>query len=264
MAQAAQSVPRASPTLLSSAWIASTWSTNPARSCCARSTRASRSGSSFCPSGTTRTRFIRQCPLTRERLRSDLAERLGLARAESDDARFILLAGRLTEIKKPLLAIDALAALTQTTHPAARLLVAGSGELLDDAHAHAAQLGVAGRVHFMGDLPRERVAELMQASDSLLLTARSEGGGPRVVLEALACGLPVVSTSVVEIRRTVEPGVNGWLVDEATPASLAAGLAWVLDQAPGSLAPAAINAAAPFTARRMLAGLYDTYRALVS
>jgi glycosyltransferase involved in cell wall biosynthesis len=198
----------------------------------------------------------------RAQRRADLAARLDLPPAAADTERFILLAVRLTEIKKPLLAIDSVAALVKGSHPTARLLVAGAGELEQDARVRAAEAGISDRVHFLGDRPRSEIAQLMQASDALLLTARSEGGGPRVVLEALATGLPVVSTAVVEVRRTVTTRGNGWLVDEATPEALAEGLAWVLDQPPGSLAEAARSAAAPFTAERMLATVYDTYRAL--
>ncbi|MEO8625766.1 MAG: glycosyltransferase family 4 protein [Candidatus Limnocylindrales bacterium] len=199
----------------------------------------------------------------RRALRTRLADRLGLDASAASSERFVLLAVRLTEIKKPLLAIETLAALLKLGQPTARLVVAGAGELLDDARQLAALLGVADRVHFLGDRPRGEIAELMQASDALLLTARSEGGGPRVVLEALACGLPVVSTPVVEVRRTVETRLNGWLVDEATPEALAEGVAWVLAQPRAALAEAAMAAAKPFTAQTILGGLYETYRRLV-
>ncbi len=198
----------------------------------------------------------------RRALRALLVARLGLEPSAIDDDRFVLVAMRLTEIKKPLLAIDTLAALSDESRPTVRMVVAGSGELLGATREQAAELGVSERVHFLGDIARDEVATLMQALDVLLLTSRSEGGGPRVVLEALACGMPVVSTSVVEIRRTITSGVNGWLVDEASPQQMAEGVEWVLAQQREQLAPAAIAAAEPFTARRILAGLYETYREL--
>lgn len=200
----------------------------------------------------------------RQELRTALAARLGLDPSAAETDSFILLAVRLTEIKKPLLAVEAVATLIQTKRPTARLIVAGAGELREDVDKRAAELGIADRVHLLGDRPRGEVAQLMQASDSLLLTARSEGGGPRVVLEALACGLPVVSTSVVEVRRTVSSGRNGWLVDEATPDALAEGLEWALIQPREKVARAAIEAAKPFTARQILAHVYDTYRILAA
>jgi glycosyltransferase involved in cell wall biosynthesis len=200
----------------------------------------------------------------RHELRTDLAVRLGLDPSAAETDSFVLLAVRLTEIKKPVLAVEAVARLIETTRPNTHLVVAGEGELRGAVEARAAELGISERVHLLGDRPRDEVARLMQASDVLLLTARSEGGGPRVVLEALACGLPVVSTTVVEVRRTVSSGRNGWLVDEATPGALAEGLEWALRQARDQLAQAAIDAAKPFTARRILAHLYDTYRELAA
>jgi len=196
-------------------------------------------------------------------LRRELDIRLGLG-PDLDDRRFVLLAVRLTEIKRPLLAIEALRALMERGRTDIQMIVAGSGELLDAARQRARELGVAGRVHFLGDRPREEIAQLMQASDALLLTARSEGGGPRVVLEALACGLPVVSTSVVEVTRTVTHRTNGWLVDEATPEALADGLRWAIDQPRTPIAAAAVEAVRPFTAQLMLSGLYETYRAIAA
>ena len=195
-------------------------------------------------------------------LRRDICRRLGLAAGAAEGDSFVLLGVRLTEIKKPLLAIEAIAALLGGARPNARLIVAGTGEMLDEVSARAAELGIAERVHFLGDRPRAEIAQLMQASDALLLTARSEGGGPRVVVEALACGLPVVSTMVVEVRRTVTTGRNGWLVDDPSPQALADGLEWVLSQPRESLAREAVAAAAPFTAERILGGLYETYRDL--
>jgi glycosyltransferase involved in cell wall biosynthesis len=197
----------------------------------------------------------------RETLRADLTKRLRIGPAASKKVRYVLSAGRLTEIKQPLLAVETLAALS---NPNAHLVVAGSGELDDELLARAGELGVAERVHVLGDRPRDEIAKLMQASDALLLTARSEGGGPRVVLEALACGLPVVSTKVVEVRRSVASGVNGWLVDDATPEALAEGLTWVLGQPYDDVARAAASAVEPFTAERMLEGLFAAYRRLGS
>jgi glycosyltransferase involved in cell wall biosynthesis len=196
----------------------------------------------------------------RDGLRNELGQRLGLKPAAVAKQRFVLLAVRLTEIKKPLLAIETLAELARRGTNDVQLVVAGDGELLADARSCAEELGIAERVHFLGDVPREEIAQLMQASDALLLTARSEGGGPRVVVEALACGLPVVSTTVVEVKRTVTTGVNGWLVDEPTPQALADGLQWALEQPRDQLAAPTVAAAAPFTAERILAGLYETYR----
>ena len=111
-----------------------------------------------------------------------------------------------------------------------RLVVAGEGALREAMDIHARELGLAERVHFVGDQARDELAELMRATDVLLLSSRTEGGGPRVVLEALASGVPVVATPVGDVGRTVRSGVNGWLTAAHDAAELADGLEWALDQ----------------------------------
>ena len=56
-------------------------------------------------------------------------------------------------------------------------------------------LGVTGRVHFLGSMPQKRLAGVYNAADVLVLASIREGL-PNVVLEALACGTPVVATAV--------------------------------------------------------------------
>ncbi len=144
-----------------------------------------------------------------------------------------------------------------------RLVVAGEGALREAMDIHARELGLAERVHFVGDQARDELAELMRATDVLLLSSRTEGGGPRVVLEALASGVPVVATPVGDVARTVRSGVNGWLTAGHDAAELADGLEWVLDQPLDVVRAKAVAAVAPYTARRVLEPLYAAYRELV-
>ncbi len=176
----------------------------------------------------------------------------------SDADRLLLWAGRLDADKDPLLALAAVAQLPTDVH----LLVAGDGELRAQAERRAGEPDLKSRVHFLGDVTRDRMASLMRAADCLLLTSKSEGGGPRVVVEALASGLPVVATDVGEVRRTVSDRVNGRVVTERDMNALAEGLTWVLAQPRESLMAAAVAAAAPYTAERVLAPVYETYRQL--
>jgi glycosyltransferase involved in cell wall biosynthesis len=196
-------------------------------------------------------------------VRRTILARMGLD-AEAERDRLILFAGRLDPIKDPELAVDAFATLLDTPGMRARLFIAGDGEMRAALEGRVGGLGITERVRFLGDRPREELAVVMRACDVLLLTSRAEGGGPRVVLEALASGLPVVATPVGEVRRTVEHMVDGWLIEDRTPAAVAHGLRWVLDQPSAALAHAAVSAAEPYTARSVLTHLYDTYRRLVA
>jgi glycosyltransferase involved in cell wall biosynthesis len=195
--------------------------------------------------------------LIRTTLRAELAPHV------QDDLPLILFAGRLDPIKDPELAIDGLAELHRRGRPA-RLVVAGSGELRQSLVEQARRQGIGAFVHFVGDVPRARLAQIMRVADVLLLTSQAEGGGPRVVVESLASGVAAVATPVGEVRRTVVHRGNGWLVAERTASAVADGLEWVLGQAPGALREAAISAARPYTAPVVLERVYATYRELVA
>jgi len=75
----------------------------------------------------------------------------------------------------------------------AKLVIAGSGEERASLEALALELGLSGRVRFLGLVPNHEVAKLHAAADLFVLSSRLEAT-PTVVLEALACGTRVVST----------------------------------------------------------------------
>ncbi len=196
----------------------------------------------------------------RPNLRAELSLRLALP-AEAEADRWVLFVGRLDPIKDPDLAVNAFAKLAGERRDV-RMIVCGDGEYAQRMQAGASASGAAERIHFIGEQPRSVVAGLMRAADVLLVSSIAEGGGPRVVLEALGSGLPVVSTVVGEVRRSVTTRANGWLADERTPESLAAGLRWALSQPRDEMSNAAAAAAKPFAASTVLQPLYDSYREL--
>jgi len=196
----------------------------------------------------------------RSGLRAVLLDRLEVPGSERND-RLVLFAGRLDENKDPGLALAAFAEVARRERNV-RLMVAGDGTLRPAMADGARELDLADRVHFVGDLARDALAETMRASDALVLSSRAEGGGPRVVLEALASGLPVVATPVGDVARTVRSGINGWLTRDHDAHELAAGLEWALDQPRDAIRNEAVAAVAPYTARRVLEPLYEAYREL--
>ena len=133
----------------------------------------------------------------------------GAARDRLDvaaDARVVLFVGNLKRAKGCLDIVDAWIAVAADT-PALRLVVIGDG---------------AERARFTGKQDHVAVAAWFAAADLLCLPSHNEGV-PNVVLEAMACGLPVVATRVGGIPEVV-PAHAGLLVPAHEPATLQAAL----------------------------------------
>lgn len=153
-----------------------------------------------------------------------LDEETAALRAECavpSDARLLCAVGRLSEQKNFALLLGALAGLRTRTWC---LLLVGEGEQRESLERQAAELGIAEQTRFLGR--RSDVPLIMQASD-LLVTSSAWEGFPYVIVEALACGLPIVATDVGGVREGVLNGETGSLVP--------AGDAQALTQAIGAL-----------------------------
>lgn len=94
--------------------------------------------------------------------------------------------------------------------------VLGEGPAKQSMKSFAASNGRAGRIHFHGRKTPDEVADFMRMAHCLCLPSRSEGM-PNVILESLACGTPVVATSVGEVPYLIEEGLNGFVVDGTQP-----------------------------------------------
>ena len=112
--------------------------------------------------------------------------------------------------------------------PEAALVVGGDGEWRSDYEAQArARLGE--RAHFVGDVADADLPDYYRAADALALPSidRTEAFG-LVLLEALACGTPVVASRLPGVRTLVDDGRTGFLVDPGDPVALATRLAQCL------------------------------------
>jgi glycosyltransferase involved in cell wall biosynthesis len=92
-------------------------------------------------------------------------------------------------------------------------------ELERDLRARAAAVG--SRIQFLGPVSGKGKQELLASSSVLLFPPRDPEGHPRVVLEGLAAGLPVVTTNRGAIAETVIDGESGFVLDEPVPDDLA-------------------------------------------
>lgn len=127
--------------------------------------------------------------------------------------------GRLATQKNPLRVLAAFAQFA-ADHPQARLAILGDGPLQDAVDAALAQPPLDGKAK---RLAGQRGRDYMPAFDALLCGSDYEGFAV-VFLEALAAGVPIVTTPVGGAQETVREGVSGFIAD-FTPEALAAGLA---------------------------------------
>lgn len=138
--------------------------------------------------------------------------------------RFIQ-ACRLIE-KKGLGTTIAAFAIARKRLPGSQLVIAGDGPLRAELAQLVAQLGMAPYVQFVGFLNQETLREWYINSDifvhpSEMTAASDQEGIPNSLLEAMATGLPVLSTLHGGIPEAVVDGVSGWLVPEKDVVGLA-------------------------------------------
>ncbi len=152
----------------------------------------------------------------RFQMQAQHAARAALSMAHSP---VLLTVGNLHDHKGQRLAVQALP-LVRQRHPGAQLYVVGDGP--DRAHLvrEAAALGVADAVHLVGAVPNTQLSAWYSAADVLIL-ASSREGWPNVLLEAMACGTPVVASRVGGVPEIVQKPLVGRVVAERTAAAFA-------------------------------------------
>ena len=188
---------------------------------------------------------------------------------ESDRRRDqILFVGWINFNKGIDILLTAMTRLAARDTPARLVLVGGSfyrnTRLQEERlRAHAATLGLGDRVQFVGRQPPDEVARLMAESAVVVLPSRAESFGA-VLVEALACGTPVVATRCGGPEDIVTDDV-GTLVPVGDADSLADAIGEVL-ASPGRYDPAALRASAleRFSWDTVVDSVYDVYRQAVA
>jgi glycosyltransferase involved in cell wall biosynthesis len=139
------------------------------------------------------------------------------------DVPTIVCVGRLAEQKGQLVLIDAVARLSGRGVPF-ELVLAGDGPMRPLIEKAVRAHGLEGRVRITGWLSNDAVRRHLLDARLMALPSFAEGL-PVVLMEALALGRPVVTTTVAGIPELVRAGVNGWLVPAGDPERLADALA---------------------------------------
>lgn len=177
---------------------------------------------------------------------------------------FVLFLGALEPRKNLPRLLEAYAALPAGLRRDVKVVVAGmSGWLNDSIRARVAELGLDKSVHFAGYVAADDLGALYSLATVLAYPSLYEGFG-LPVLEAMACGTPVLTSNVSSLPEVA--GDAAVLVDPADAGSIAAGLRRLLDNPSlrGELAARGIAQAARFSWDRCARQTLDVYRRLAS
>ncbi len=175
-----------------------------------------------------------------------------------ETSRILVAVGRLDHQKDPLLAVDAMVALLER-RPDTVLIWVGDGVLRSEVEARISERGVGSSFLLAGLRPPSQIARILQASDLYVMSSAYEGM-PISVLEAIATGLPVVSTAVGELSLIVKEGENGFLVEHGDAKALADAVERALARPEISLRTASAVFSKDFQPHKALRQVFESYR----
>jgi len=142
----------------------------------------------------------------------------------ADNAKLIGIVGRLVPIKNHAVFLQAARRVVDKREDV-HFLVIGDGETRSQLEAQVAQLDLPDKVTFTGWV--QHVESIMAELDVLALTSDNEGT-PTAIIQAMAAGMPVVSTNVGGVRDVLENGQLGAVVPPGQPKAFAEALLQVL------------------------------------
>ncbi len=140
----------------------------------------------------------------------------------------------VTELQTPKGVISLVEAMPKILErvPTANAVIAGEGVERDAITARIASLGVARKVHLLGQV--DDVAGLLACADVFVQPSWSESF-PYAVLEAMSLGLPIVATDVGGVGEAIEDRSTGRLVAPRDPVALACAVDWMLSDRPRAI-----------------------------
>jgi len=138
------------------------------------------------------------------------------------------MASRLSEEKGCHLSLMAFARLVKK-HPTARLSIFGDGPQRSDLEKMAADLGLTGRIDFHGYVNQTDLAAQMTNHDIFIQHSLRKEGSPVSIVEAMASGLPVISTPVGGIADLVLDRETGLIIKEGDVSSMAEAMEVLVD-----------------------------------
>jgi glycosyltransferase involved in cell wall biosynthesis len=167
----------------------------------------------------------------------------------------LLFAGRLEAQKAPVRLIESFHEYRKYDADSC-LIIIGEGNQRGSVERKIAELRLPDSVFLLGAIGQPRMADFYNAADALLLASNFEGM-PICVLEALACGLPVVSTDVGEVKRAVTDGFSGEIVKNFLAEDIAAAIRKVLGNPTRYTRENCVFSVKEFTPDKVLQPVYD-------
>jgi len=178
----------------------------------------------------------------------------------SKDDKIVIFVGRIERLKRPDILISAMSIVKERISNV-KLLIAGSGSEKSSLELKAQELGV--ETHFFGEVEHDSLLpELLNCADVFAFTSGSGEGFPSAILEALACGLPVVSTNVGDIKKVIIDGITGFLVDRPDPNIIASCLIKAVNLSP-AMSGKCVNTAKLYSSEVIAKSVIDHLKEVV-
>ena len=116
--------------------------------------------------------------------------------------------------------------------PDAQLLVAGHGSQEANLKRYAGGVGVDARVRFIGRVTDDTLIDLYSAADAVVVPSAGLEGFGLIVLEAMACGTPVVASNIGGLVEAMGPFSGQWTVPPCSPDKLASAMRRIIHSGP--------------------------------
>ncbi len=123
----------------------------------------------------------------------------------------VLFSGRLIPIKSPEFIVAAFPAILKQV-PDAKLIIAGHGYLQEPLEAFVEKWGIQDKVKFVGWVDHQKLPEFYSSGKVFLSLQKHENFGSLAMMEAMACGLPVVASQAGSTEEQIKNGENGFVV----------------------------------------------------
>jgi glycosyltransferase involved in cell wall biosynthesis len=192
--------------------------------------------------------------------RREAVQRLRADFGLSNSDQILITVGRLASAKNPELLIEAFKKALDS-NPKLNLIMIGDGQLRSKIERTIDNEKLSHKIFLCGMKSPDVVAQYLRGADVFVLSSVYEGM-PMSVLEALACGLPVVTTDVGEVRRVVRQGYNGEIVSNHDSSTLAAGIIRCLEKIDTYKGKPCTQAVKDYVPEKILQPIYANYRRL--